>query len=101
MCVNLKMLVLYDLLNRVMNLNIQSYSPTFFFYMSVQLGSASFHQSAVHYLCEDPEWAWQVWPLLSSGSAVTRLSLVKWVIEGRGWRESHLQHELKKALQVK
>ncbi|XP_060763342.1 tRNA (32-2'-O)-methyltransferase regulator THADA isoform X2 [Neoarius graeffei] len=67
---------------------------------TLELGSASFHQSAVHYLCEDPNWAWQVWRHLSSGSAVTRLSLVKWVKEGRGWRGSHLQHELKKALQA-
>ncbi|KAK3538827.1 hypothetical protein QTP86_015956 [Hemibagrus guttatus] len=65
----------------------------------LELGSASFHQSAVHYLCDDPEWAWQVWPNLTNGSAVTRLALVKWVKEGRGWRGSRLQHELVKALQ--
>lgn len=81
-------------------MHMQSYSLIVIFYMSVQLGSASFHQSAVHYLCEDPEWAWQMLPHLSCGSAVTRLSLVKWVKEGRGWRGSRLQHELEKALQV-
>ncbi|KAI5088412.1 thyroid adenoma-associated protein-like isoform X1 [Silurus meridionalis] len=66
----------------------------------LELGSSSFHQSAVHFLCEDPDWAYQVWPHLSSGSAVTRLSLVKWVKEGRGWRGSRLQNELEKILQA-
>ncbi|XP_026787175.3 thyroid adenoma-associated protein homolog isoform X1 [Pangasianodon hypophthalmus] len=67
---------------------------------TLELGSASFHQSAVHYLCEDPDWAWQLWPNLSSENAVTRLSLVKWVKEGRGWRGSRLEHALEKALQA-
>ncbi|KAM9447169.1 tRNA (32-2'-O)-methyltransferase regulator THADA isoform 2-T2 [Clarias gariepinus] len=67
---------------------------------ALELGSASFHRSAVHYLCDDPDWACRVWPHLSGGSAVTRLAVVTWIKEGRGWRKSHLQRELEKALQV-
>ncbi|KAF5901036.1 thyroid adenoma-associated protein isoform X1, partial [Clarias magur] len=67
---------------------------------ALELGSASFHRSAVHYLCDDPDSACRVWPHLSGGSAVTRLAVVTWIKEGRGWRSRHLQHELEKALQV-
>ncbi|XP_047675030.1 thyroid adenoma-associated protein homolog isoform X1 [Tachysurus fulvidraco] len=67
---------------------------------TLELGSASFHQIAVHYLCDDPDWVWKVWPVLVSGSAVTRLALVMWVKERRSWRGSCLQHELVKLLQA-
>lgn len=91
------MWILFEFVKFTINVQIHS---LLFFYTAVQLGSASFYQCAVHFLCEDPHWACQVWPHLSGGSTVIRLSLVTWVKEGRGWRGSHLQQELEKALQV-
>ncbi|XP_062874157.1 tRNA (32-2'-O)-methyltransferase regulator THADA [Trichomycterus rosablanca] len=67
---------------------------------ALELGSASFHQSAVHYLCEDPDASLQVWHHLSGGSAVAQLSLVKWVKLGQGWRATSLQKVVEKALQT-
>ncbi|XP_072521074.1 tRNA (32-2'-O)-methyltransferase regulator THADA [Salminus brasiliensis] len=66
----------------------------------LELGSASFHQSAVHFLCEDSEWVWQVWQNLSSKSAVARLSLVRWIKEGRSWRGTSLQKLLEREIQA-
>ncbi|KAI4884419.1 hypothetical protein NFI96_026372 [Prochilodus magdalenae] len=65
----------------------------------LELGSVSLHQSAVHFLCEDPEWAWQVLQNLANESAVTQLSLVRWVKEGGSWRGTSLQKVLLKAIQ--
>ncbi|XP_076846062.1 tRNA (32-2'-O)-methyltransferase regulator THADA isoform X2 [Brachyhypopomus gauderio] len=67
---------------------------------TLELGSASFQHTAVHFLCADPDWAWQVWQKLSSGSAVTRLSLVKWVKEGCGWRGTRLQQVVQREIQA-
>lgn len=66
----------------------------------LEVGSASFHQSAVNFLCGDPEWACQVWQHLANGSAVVRLSLVKSATEGRGWRGTVLQRVMEEALQA-
>ncbi|XP_030647585.1 thyroid adenoma-associated protein homolog [Chanos chanos] len=66
---------------------------------TLELGSASYHQTAVHFLCQDPRWACQAWQNLSTGSDIVRLSLVRWVVEGCGWRGSSLQQVLEKALQ--
>ncbi|RXN31244.1 thyroid adenoma-associated -like protein [Labeo rohita] len=66
----------------------------------LEVGSASFHQSAVNFLCGDPEWACQVWQRLANGNAVVRLSLVKSATEGRGWRGTVLQQVMEKALQA-
>ncbi|XP_059407167.1 thyroid adenoma-associated protein homolog isoform X2 [Carassius carassius] len=66
----------------------------------LEVGSASFHQSAVNFLCGDPEWACQVWQHLANGSAVVRLSLVKSATEGRGWRGTVLQRVMERALQA-
>ncbi|XP_015461736.3 thyroid adenoma-associated protein homolog [Astyanax mexicanus] len=67
---------------------------------SLELGSASFHQTAVHFLCEDSEWAEQVWQDLSSKSSAARLTLVRWVKEGRGWRGTGLQKVLQREIQA-
>ncbi|XP_017580907.2 thyroid adenoma-associated protein homolog isoform X1 [Pygocentrus nattereri] len=67
---------------------------------TLELGSAAFHQSAVYFLCEDPEWVCQVWQNLSSESTVARLSLVKWVKEGRSLRGTSPQKVVMRALQV-
>ncbi|KAK1792285.1 hypothetical protein P4O66_012240, partial [Electrophorus voltai] len=66
----------------------------------LEVGSASFHHTAVRFLCEDPETARQVWQNLSGGSMVTRLSLVKWVKEGRAWRGTGLQRVVERELQA-
>ncbi|XP_039515699.1 thyroid adenoma-associated protein homolog isoform X2 [Pimephales promelas] len=66
----------------------------------LEVGSAAFHQSAVNFLCGDPEWACQVWQSLADGNAVVRLSLVKSAIEGRGWRGTDLQEVIERALQA-
>ncbi|XP_065106767.2 tRNA (32-2'-O)-methyltransferase regulator THADA isoform X2 [Paramisgurnus dabryanus] len=66
----------------------------------LEVGCASFHQSAVNFLCEDPEWACQVWKNLTNGSTVVRLSLVRWATEGRGWRGSILQEVMVRSLQA-
>ncbi|KTG32675.1 hypothetical protein cypCar_00004024 [Cyprinus carpio] len=66
----------------------------------LEVGSASFHQSAVNFLCGDPEWACQVWQHLANGNAVVRLSLVKSATEGRGWRGTVLQRVMERALQA-
>ncbi|XP_056602907.1 thyroid adenoma-associated protein homolog [Triplophysa dalaica] len=66
----------------------------------LEVGFASFQQSAVNFLCEDPEWACQVWQNLSSGSTVVRLSLVKRAAEGCGWRGTVLQQVMLRALQA-
>ncbi|XP_056119769.1 thyroid adenoma-associated protein homolog isoform X2 [Rhinichthys klamathensis goyatoka] len=66
----------------------------------LEVGSATFHQSAVNFLCGDPEWACQVWQSLADGNAVVRLSLVKSAIEGRGWRGTDLQQVIERALQA-
>ncbi|TRY71307.1 hypothetical protein DNTS_002247 [Danionella cerebrum] len=53
------------------------------------VGSASFHQKAVKFLSEDPVWVSHAWQCLANGSEVVRLSLVKSVTEGRGWRGTY------------
>lgn len=66
----------------------------------LEIGFASFQQSAVNFLCEDPEWAYQVWQNLANGSTIVRLSLVRWAAEGCGWRGTVLQQVMMRALQA-
>ncbi|XP_073696191.1 tRNA (32-2'-O)-methyltransferase regulator THADA [Garra rufa] len=66
----------------------------------LEVGSASFHQRAVNFLCGDPEWACQAWQRLANGNAVVRLSLVKSAIDGRSWRGTVLQQVMERALQA-
>ncbi|XP_067262845.1 tRNA (32-2'-O)-methyltransferase regulator THADA isoform X2 [Chanodichthys erythropterus] len=66
----------------------------------LEVGSAAFHQSAVNFLCGDPEWSCQVWQSLANGNAIVRLSLVKSAIEGHGWRGTDLQEVIERALQA-
>ncbi|KAJ8379392.1 hypothetical protein SKAU_G00001700 [Synaphobranchus kaupii] len=73
--------------------------------LKLQIGSASFLQNAVHFLCEeavrtgDSRWAGQVWRNLPAESADVQLSLVRWAADGRGWRDTSLQRVMEKALQ--
>ncbi|XP_043096293.1 thyroid adenoma-associated protein homolog isoform X2 [Puntigrus tetrazona] len=66
----------------------------------LEVGSSSYHQSAVDFLCGDPEWACQAWQHLANGNAVVRLSLVKSATEGRGWRGTALQQVMERELQA-
>ncbi|XP_056313525.1 thyroid adenoma-associated protein homolog [Danio aesculapii] len=66
----------------------------------LEVGSASFHQSTVNFLCGDPEWACQAWRCLANGSSVVQLSLVKSVIDGRGWRGTDLQQVIERELKA-
>ncbi|KAJ8415279.1 hypothetical protein AAFF_G00422590 [Aldrovandia affinis] len=71
----------------------------------LQIGSASFHQNCIHFLCEeavrtgDVRWARQVWRDLPTESADVQLSLVRWAAEGRSWRDTGLQQVVENALQ--
>uniref|UniRef100_A0AAY4CHN4 DUF2428 domain-containing protein n=1 Tax=Denticeps clupeoides TaxID=299321 RepID=A0AAY4CHN4_9TELE len=64
----------------------------------LQVGSASFHQTAVHFLCKDPTWGCQVWRGFCRESPVVRLSLVKWATENHSWSGTVMQQELERAL---
>ncbi|XP_036383176.1 thyroid adenoma-associated protein homolog [Megalops cyprinoides] len=72
----------------------------------LQMGSASFHQNSVRFLCEeavrsgDLQRARQLWQNLPGGSPDVQLSLVGWVAEGRIWRGTGLQQVLETVLQV-
>ncbi|XP_066509917.1 tRNA (32-2'-O)-methyltransferase regulator THADA-like [Hoplias malabaricus] len=66
---------------------------------TLELGSVSFHQSAVQFLCEQPEWAWKVWQNLSNESTVVQLSLIKWIKEGQSWKKTSLQKVLVRTMQ--
>ncbi|XP_051979593.1 thyroid adenoma-associated protein homolog [Xyrauchen texanus] len=64
----------------------------------IEVGSASFHQSVVNFLCGDPEWACQMWQCLSNSNMVVKLSLVKYVSEERELRGTIVQQVMERAL---
>nr|XP_029493834.1 thyroid adenoma-associated protein homolog isoform X1 [Oncorhynchus nerka] len=66
----------------------------------LQVGSASFHQNAIHFLCAEPRWACQVWGSFSTESSDLRLSLVSWAAERRRWSGTSMQQVLQTALQA-
>ncbi|KAJ8286052.1 hypothetical protein GJAV_G00034000 [Gymnothorax javanicus] len=74
--------------------------------LKFQIGSASFLQNAVRFLCEeavrvgDLRWAGQVWQHLSTETSDLQLSLVRWAADGQSWKDTSLQQVMEEALQV-
>lgn len=68
---------------------------------SPQIGLASFYQQAISFLCADPKWACQMWDDFSAVSLDLRLSLVTWVVDGRGLQQSGLREGIQRVLQVR
>ncbi|KAJ8263673.1 hypothetical protein COCON_G00161300 [Conger conger] len=72
--------------------------------LQLQVGSASFLQSAAGFLCEEavrtghPWRAARAWRDLPAEGADVRLSLVRWAAEGRSRRGAGLQEAMEKAL---
>ncbi|KAL2092807.1 hypothetical protein ACEWY4_012605 [Coilia grayii] len=66
----------------------------------LQIGSDSFFQAVVAFLCEDPCLISTIWQKFSSWRASLKLSLLKWATEGRGSSMTSFQHPLGKTLQV-
>ncbi|KAL0979345.1 hypothetical protein UPYG_G00183930 [Umbra pygmaea] len=66
----------------------------------LQVGSTSFHQNAIHFLCSEPRWAGQLWGSFSTETSDLRLSLVSWAAER--WRPngSSIQQVLLTALEA-
>ncbi|XP_031425898.1 thyroid adenoma-associated protein homolog isoform X2 [Clupea harengus] len=65
-----------------------------------QVGSDSFHEAVVYFLCEDPSWVCLVWQRFSSWSAALKLPLLRWASEGGGSSMTDIQPLLEKTLQV-
>lgn len=66
-----------------------------------QVGLPSFHQQAIHFLCADLKWACQIWDNFSAASPDLRLSLVMWVVDGRGSQQTGLKEVIQRVLQVR
>ena len=66
----------------------------------LQVGLSSFHQQAIHFLCADIKWACQIWDNFSAASPDLRLSLVTWVVDGRGLQHAGLNEAIQRVLQV-
>ncbi|KAM3867515.1 tRNA (32-2'-O)-methyltransferase regulator THADA [Diretmus argenteus] len=65
----------------------------------LQIGLLSFHQRAIHFLCADLRWACQMWDKFSAASPDLKLTLVTWVVDGRGLQQTTLQHVIQRVLQ--
>ncbi|KAA8592239.1 hypothetical protein FQN60_017694 [Etheostoma spectabile] len=65
----------------------------------LQVGLPSFHQQAIHFLCADLKWACQIWDNFSATSPDLRLSLVTWVVDGRGSQQTGLKEVIQRVLQ--
>ncbi|XP_078106846.1 tRNA (32-2'-O)-methyltransferase regulator THADA [Sander vitreus] len=65
----------------------------------LQVGLPSFHQQAIHFLCADLKWACQIWDNFSVASPDLRLSLVTWVVDGRGSQQTGLKEVIQWVLQ--
>ncbi|XP_056135401.1 thyroid adenoma-associated protein homolog [Lampris incognitus] len=63
------------------------------------IGSSSFHQKAIQFLCADPRWACQTWDSFSAASPDLRLSLVTWVVDWQDLRRTSLQLAIQRVLQ--
>ena len=66
-----------------------------------QVGLSSFQQRAIHFLCEDLKWARQIWNSFSVASPDLKLSLVTWVVDGRGSQQTSLKEVIRRVLQVR
>uniref|UniRef100_A0AAQ4RRM0 Si:ch211-225b11.4 n=1 Tax=Gasterosteus aculeatus aculeatus TaxID=481459 RepID=A0AAQ4RRM0_GASAC len=65
----------------------------------LQLGLSSFHQQAIQFLCADLKCACQIWENFSASSTDLRLSLITWVVEGRGSQQTGLKEVIQRVLQ--
>lgn len=65
----------------------------------IQVGSDSFSNVALNFLCEDPSWMWLVWQDFSSWSAAVKLSLLRWASEACSSMTTS-SHLLEETLQV-
>ncbi|KAM4616330.1 tRNA (32-2'-O)-methyltransferase regulator THADA [Polymixia lowei] len=65
----------------------------------LQVGSLSFHQRATHFLCAEQKWACQMWDSFSTAGPDLRLTLVSWVVDGRGLQGTSSQHVIQRVLQ--
>ncbi|KAL7392507.1 hypothetical protein ABVT39_025652 [Epinephelus coioides] len=65
----------------------------------LQIGLSSFHQQAIHFLCSELKWACQIWNNFSVASPDLRLSLVTWVVDGRGSQQTGLKEAIRRVLQ--
>ncbi|XP_044227695.1 thyroid adenoma-associated protein homolog [Thunnus albacares] len=65
----------------------------------LQVGLSSFHQRAVQFLCADQKWARQIWDNFSAASPDLRLTLVTWVVDGRGLQQTSLKEVIQRVLQ--
>ncbi|XP_051278992.1 thyroid adenoma-associated protein homolog [Dicentrarchus labrax] len=66
----------------------------------LQVGLSSFHQQAIHFLCADLKWACPIWNNFSAVSPDLKLSLVSWVVDGRGSQQSSLKELIQRVLQA-
>ncbi|XP_074494084.1 tRNA (32-2'-O)-methyltransferase regulator THADA isoform X3 [Sebastes fasciatus] len=65
----------------------------------LQIGLSSFHQQAIRFLCADLKWACPIWDTFSAASPDLRLSLVTWVVNGRGSQQTGLKEVIQRVLQ--
>ncbi|XP_040011618.1 thyroid adenoma-associated protein homolog isoform X2 [Xiphias gladius] len=65
----------------------------------LQVGLSSFHQRAIHFLCADLKWGCQIWNSFSAVSPDLKLSLVTWVVDGRGSQQTSLKEVIQRVLQ--
>ncbi|XP_063051688.1 tRNA (32-2'-O)-methyltransferase regulator THADA [Engraulis encrasicolus] len=65
----------------------------------LQIGSDSFFQTVVTFLCDDPVWMNTIWQTFSSWRSGLKMCLLKWAVEERG-ASIGVQHLLGKTLQV-
>ncbi|KAM7416659.1 hypothetical protein PAMA_018626 [Pampus argenteus] len=65
----------------------------------LQVGLPSFHQQAIQFLCADQKWACQIWDNFSAASPDLRLTLVTWVVNGRGLQQTSLKEVIQNVLQ--
>ncbi|KAM4576646.1 tRNA (32-2'-O)-methyltransferase regulator THADA isoform 1-T1 [Odontesthes bonariensis] len=66
----------------------------------LQIGLSSFHQQAVLFLCSDVKWACKIWDSFSAASPDLRLSLVVWLLDGRGLELTGLKEVIQSVLQL-
>uniref|UniRef100_A0A3P8UEC5 Si:ch211-225b11.4 n=1 Tax=Amphiprion percula TaxID=161767 RepID=A0A3P8UEC5_AMPPE len=64
--------------------------------LSAGVGLSSFHQQAIHFLCADLKCACKIWDSFSAASPDLRLSLVTWVLDGRGSQQTGLKEVIQR-----